>query len=214
MPTVHGANASPFVRKVRVFLAEKGIAYDLDPVIPVNVSPEFRKMSPLGKIPVYTDGKVTLPDSSVICAYLERTHPEPSLYPRDPYDYARALWFEEYGDGGLAPVLGGKIFFARVIGPRFFGRPTDEGAVQKVLDEEVPPLFDYLESQLGDGDALVGGRFSIADIGVTTQLVNFHHAGCTVDARRWPRLARHYAATSSRPSFKALIEEERATFSG
>ena len=116
MPTVYGVNASPFVRKVRVFLAEKGIAYDLEPVMPMNVSAEYRKISPLGKVPAFRDGDRTLADSSVICAYLERTHPTPALYPADPYDYARALWFEEYADGGLAPIMGAKFFFQRVVG--------------------------------------------------------------------------------------------------
>ena len=44
-------------------------------------------------------------DSSVICAYLERIHPMPALYPMDPVEYAKALWFEEYGDSELACVL-------------------------------------------------------------------------------------------------------------
>src|SRR5215831_7392353 len=105
MPTVYGISLSPFVRKVRVALAEKGVAYEHDPVIPVNVSPEYRKKSPLGKIPAFEDGDKTLADSSVICAYLDRVHPKPALYPSDPYDYARALWFEEYADGGLVPVI-------------------------------------------------------------------------------------------------------------
>jgi glutathione S-transferase len=209
MPTVYGVNASPFVRKVRVALAEKGVAYDLDPVIPVNVSAEYRRISPLGKIPAYRDERVTLADSSVICAYLERIHPQPSLYPSDPVEYARALWFEEYGDGGLSPVVGPKIFFPRVVGPRFFQRPSDEAAVQKAIDEELPPFFDYLESQLGDAPMIVGTRFSIGDIGLGVQFVNLGHAGVAVDAARWPKLARYVAGVHARPSFAALIAEER-----
>ena len=126
MPKVYGASASPFVRKVRAVLAEKGIAYELDPVIPFNVSPEFKRISPLGKIPVYEDGGRTLPDSSVICAYLERAHPTPALYPKDPYDYGRALWFEEYADTALAGEIGAKIFFPLVVGPLFLGREPAE----------------------------------------------------------------------------------------
>ena len=212
MPTLIGVGASPFVRKVRVALAEKKIPHDREDLIPFNVPAEFRKISPLGKIPVYRDGKVTLCDSSVICAYLEKTHPTPPLYPTEPYEYARALWFEEYGDGGMAPIVGGKIFFRRVIGPRFFNQPTDEAAVQKSIDEELPPLFDYLESQVGNGSAFAGGRFSIADVAVAAQLVNLRHAGFGVDAARWPKLARHTAAAFERPSFRALITEESATF--
>jgi glutathione S-transferase len=209
---LYGANASPFVRKVRVVLAEKGLPYEREDVIPINVSPEFRKISPLGKIPALRDGDKALSDSSIICAYLERTHPEPALYPADPYEYARALWFEEYGDTALVNVFGVKIFFPRIVAPLFFNRQPDEAAIQKAIDEELPPLFDYLESQLGDANALAGRRFSIGDIGIATQFVNLRHAGVGVDTKRWPKLARYVAAVHERPSFKALIEEERASF--
>jgi len=211
MPTVYGVNASPFVRKVRVALAEKGVAYDLEPVIPVNVSDEFRRMSPLGKIPAFRDGDHVLSDSSIICAYLEKKHPEPALYPADPYQHARALWFEEYGDTALATVIGPKIFFQRIVGPAFFNRPTEEAIVTKAVDEELPPLFDYLEKELS-GPCIAGPAFSIGDIGIATQFVNLRLAGYEVDASRWPRLAAYAAATHERPSFAALIKEEKASF--
>jgi glutathione S-transferase len=211
MPTVMGVNASPFVRKVRVALAEKGIAYDLEPVIPFNVSAEFKKLSPLGKIPVYRDGAVTLPDSSVICAYLERVKPQPALYPSDPYEYGRALWFEEYADGGLVQVVGPKIFFERIIAPLFFNRATDDQVVQKAITEDLPPMLDYLESQL-TGEWLVGKTFTIADISIGSQFVNLAHARVGVDASRWPKLAKYVERVHARPSFKALIDEEAPAF--
>jgi glutathione S-transferase len=211
MITVIGANASPFVRKVRVFLAEKGVDYTLEPLFPFGPNPEFRKISPLGKIPVLRDGDKVVNDSSVICAYLERTHPSPALYPTDPYEYSRALWFEEYGDGGMAPVIGGKVFFPRVVGPRFMGRQPDEAAIKKSLEEEVPPLFDYLESQL-TGDYFVGNKLSVGDLGIATQFVNFRHAGEKVDAKRWPKLAGFVDRMHARPSFQAVIAEEEAQF--
>ena len=57
---IYGMKGSPFVRKVQVLLAEKGIEYEL---AGVNIFPA--------------------PDSSAICAYLERKHPEPALYPKE-----------------------------------------------------------------------------------------------------------------------------------
>jgi len=209
---LYGAGGSPFVRKVRVVLAEKKIPYDHDEVIPINVSPEYRKISPLGKIPALRDGDRTLADSSVICAYLERRHPEPALYPADAYEYARALWFEEYGDSALVGVIGPKIFFRKFIAPRFFNQPVDEAAVEQTVREELPPLFDYLESQLGTGPFFVGRSFSIGDIGIATHLVNLRHCGIGVDPARWPKLARWAATVHERPSFKTLIEEDRRTF--
>jgi glutathione S-transferase len=215
MPTVYGVALSPFVRKVRVALAEKGVAYDLDPVIPVNVSAEYRKISPLGKVPAYRDGDTTLSDSSVIIAYLDRLHPRPSLYPTDAYDFARALWFEEYADGGLVSVIGPKIFFQKVVGPRFFNQKTDDAVVKKAVEEELPPMFDYLESQLAPGaTTLVGKQLTVGDIGVGSQFVNLFHCGYGVDTKRWPKLAGYLAALHERPSFRPLIAEERALFAG
>ena len=92
---LHGVSGSPFVRKVQVVLAEKGIPYEQETVMPINVSAEYRKISPLGKVPALVHDGKALSDSSVICAYLERIHPTPALYPADPYEFARALWFDE-----------------------------------------------------------------------------------------------------------------------
>jgi glutathione S-transferase len=120
---VFGASVSPFVRKVLVFLAEKGIAFDHDPVNPFSPPKNYRDTSPLGKIPALKDGDKTLADSSVICSYLERRHPEPALYPSDDYAYARALWFEEFMDGGFTPKAGGGFFFPLGIAPLMLYQP-------------------------------------------------------------------------------------------
>ena len=80
------------------------------------------------------------------------------------------------------------------------------------IDVEAPKVFDWLESQIGDREWLVGTRFGIADIAMASPFVNFGHAGESVDAKRWPRLAAYLQRVHARPSFKALIEEERQTF--
>ncbi len=212
MPKLLGAFGSPFVRKAFVALTEKGITFEHEQVIPFGAPPEWRKISPLGKIPAYQDGERTLADSSVIIAYLEKTKPEMPLYPSDPYDYARALWFEEYGDGGLAPIIGSKVFFPKVIAPRFFKQEPNLAEIQKVVDTELPPMFDYLEGEIGSKEYLVGNKFSIADIGIATQFVNFMFAGYGVDAKRWPKLAAYVGRIHSRPSFKGAIDKEKAAF--
>src|SRR5271157_833859 len=151
---VLGGSVSPFVRKVRVALAEKGLEYQHEQVNPYAPPAGWRELSPLGKIPAFKDGERTLADSSVICAYLERRSPQPALYPSDPYEYARALWFEEYMDGGFVPVGGAKVFRPLVLKPLFGGKPeadpADEAEARKVVDEELPTFWDYLEDQLDD----------------------------------------------------------------
>jgi glutathione S-transferase len=212
MPTVYGVFGSPFVRKVLVFLAEKGVSFDHEQVNPFQPPADYRKLSPLGKIPAFRDGDRVLADSSVICAYLERVKPTPALYPSDAYDYARALWFEEYGDGGLSPIFGPKIFMQKVIGPLIFKHKPDMAAIEKVVKEELPPMFDYLEGEIGDKQFLVANQFSIADIGVATQFVNLALAGYGIDAKRWPKLNTFLARIHGRPSFSAVIDKEKKAF--
>lgn len=212
MPKLLGVFGSPFVRKAIVALTEKGITFEHEQVNPFGAPPEYRKISPLGKIPAYQDGDRTLADSSVIVAYLEKIQPEPPLYLSDPYDYARALWFEEYGDTGLSPIIGGKVFFPKVVAPRFFKQEPNLAEIQKVVDTELPPMFDYLEGEIGDKEYLVGSKFSIADIGIATQFVNLMFAGYNVDSKRWPKLAAYLSRIHSRPSFKQVIDKEKAAF--
>ena len=211
MPIVHGVNASPFVRKVRVVLEEKGVDYELNPVMPFGPSEEFLAMSPLGKIPVYQEGDFTTPDSSVIAQYVERKYPNPSLYPSNDESFARALFLEEYADTRVVEVLA-TIFIQRVINKRIMKTGSDEELVEQTLAERVPPIFDYLEAHVGDSDGIVDGRFGIADIAIASPFVNFCHGGETVDAARWPKLAAYVEKVCSRPSFKKLIEEEKAGF--
>jgi len=205
MPTLHGANLSPYVRKVRVALAHKGIEYEDVQIIPFGPSPEFEKLNPLKKIPVYQDGDLVLPDSSVILGYLEHKHPEPALLPSDPGERGRALWFEEYGDTKVTTTLA-TVFFQRFVAPNFMKREPDEIAIRKAIDEELPPIFDYLTGQLGDSDFLVGGMFSIADIATTTGFVNFRIGGEDIDADRWPALAAYVERIFGQPAFKPIVE--------
>jgi glutathione S-transferase len=212
MGVLHGVSASPFVRKVRVAFQEKGIPYDLDPVMPFNVSPEYKKMSPLGKIPCYSPKPgVDIPDSSVIIAYVERTNANNSLYPENPEDYARALFIEEYGDSALVAAVG-TVFFQRIVGPMFMGQTTDEAAIKTALEQTLPPLLSWLDEQIKGKEFFVGNKLSVADIAIASPFVNFMHAGEKVDAAKYPNLAAFLERMHSRPSFRSVIEEERAMF--
>lgn len=206
---VYGVALSPFVRKTRVFLAEKGLDYKLEQV---NIFPApdwFKDISPLGRIPVLKDeeANATLPDSSVICAYLERKYPEPALYPKDNLDYARALWYEEYADSELASNIGMGMFRPIVVN-KLMGKDCDRVAAEKTLNEKLPRYFAYLDKEIGSRDFLVGDRFSIADIAVATQFANLAHTGYRADEAKYPNIARYVKAIHARPSFAACIAEE------
>jgi glutathione S-transferase len=84
-----GSYLSPYVRKVLVSLQLKGLAYEIDPIVPFFGDERFARLSPVRRIPVLIDERVTLCDSTVICEYLDECHPAPALLPRDPAARAR-----------------------------------------------------------------------------------------------------------------------------
>ncbi|HEX7775431.1 MAG TPA: glutathione S-transferase family protein [Parvibaculum sp.] len=211
---LYGAALSPFVRKTRVFLAEKGLDYKLEQVNIFPPSDWFKEISPLGRIPVLKDEEAgaTLPDSSVICAYIERVHPEPALYPRDALSYARALWYEEYADSELAGNVGMGMFRPIVVN-KLMGKECDRATAEKTLTEKLPRYFAYLDKEIGSKAFLVGDSLSIADIAVGTQFANLAHTGYSVDEKQYPNLVRYVKAILARPSFAACIAEESRVIS-
>ncbi|MBE7204286.1 MAG: glutathione S-transferase family protein, partial [Parafilimonas terrae] len=156
---LYGTSLSPFVRKVLVVLAEKGIEARHVPLRFHDPDPRFQAASPFGKIPALEDDDFRLADSSAIIHYLERKHPEPALLPTDAQDLGRAMWFDELGDTELFPVLI-KPFVQRVLRPKMMNQPCDEAVVARCMGEELPRLFDYLEGVI-DGPFLVGGAFGL-----------------------------------------------------
>jgi len=200
---VYGTGYSPFVRKVLVSLAEKGVPHEHVPCLFHASDPAFRAASALGKIPAIDDDGFTLADSSAILWYIEGKHPSPALVPTDPQALGRAVWFDKFGDTELFAKLI-VPFVERVFKPTLKGEQGDEALVAKALDEDLPPLFDYLEGEIA-GEFLVGGAFSIADISIAAGFHNFALAEARVDAARWPRLAAYVEAILARPSFVTAI---------
>lgn len=210
--TVYGANVSPFVRKVRVILAEKNIPYELEQVNVFDPPEWFLEISPLKRIPVVkVEGHGILPDSSAICAYLEKAYPKPALYPADPFSYARALWYEEYADTDLVHISGPQVFQAIVIRQLMGKEPNIERA-KEALTNQLPPLFDYLNQELEGKEYFVDDRFTIADIAVASPFINISYCGYQPDVERWPNLAAFLKRIWERPSVSALIEEESKLF--
>jgi glutathione S-transferase len=207
MLTIHGLPFSAHTRKVILAAIEKDIAYRLVPVVPLNPPPGWTDLSPLGLIPAIEDDGVTVADSSVICLYLERKSPQPSLYPSDPKQYARALWIEEFVDGGLAQHVLRGLLMQRVFAPKFLNQPPDEALIRKSLDEVIPPRLGYLEKSL-EGEYFAGTAFSIADITVASILINYHYAGETLDDTRYPKLRGWLHRTLRRESFRKAFEQE------
>jgi glutathione S-transferase len=198
-----GSYISPYVRKVLVCLDLKGIAYEIDPIIPFMGDDRFSQVSPLRRIPVFRDARVTLTDSSVICQYLEDSQPEPAFYPRDIADRARARWLEEFADTRMGDVIIWRLFNQVAINPRVWGVPTDEAVLKQTLEVDLPDLLNHLEAQLPSKGFLFG-ELSIADVSIACFFRNAAFARYAVDAGRWPKTAGFVERVLALPSFARL----------
>lgn len=200
---VYGSILAPAVRKVMAFLREKGLAAEYRPVAPQDQSPEFRRASPLGQIPAFSDDRFHLADSTAICHYLERRFPERPLFPAEAPDYGRMVWLDQFADGALGTAECTVVTNLVLSGLR--GQTPDLRAVAAAIERALPPLYDYLDGEI-TGPFLVGDRLSLADLAVASPFVSLRIAGHSPDATRWPRLKRYLAGILARPAFVALPE--------
>ena len=211
MYKLHGASSSPFVRKTWIFMKEKGLEFEHRQLDPLDKTERFLAMNPAGRIPILEepDGNF-IADSSVICDYLERVHPDPALIPADHRQRARALWLEEYADTALNGLCA-RIYWMYILIPARTGKPVDPQEVSDFKTEQFPGVFDYLVSVAPDGEAIVNDQFGIADIALAAAVRLMDLAGDPLDATRWPRFAAYYRRTISRPSAQSIDKIDIAT---
>jgi len=202
-----GSYISPYVRKVLVVLHIKGVAYEIDPIIPFMGNERFSKLSPLRRIPVLIDDQVTLADSTVICEYLQDRYPTPALYPDDIAQRARARWLEEFADTRMGDVFIWQLFNQVAINPFVWGQKTDEAALKKTLAEDIPQVLNYLEAEL-PAEGFLFGELSVADISIAVFFRNAAFARFQVDTARWPRTAGFVKRMHALDCFARLIPFE------
>jgi len=205
---LYGSSLSPFVRKVLAYAGEKGVELDVQPTGIGDPNPEFRKASPFGKMPAFSDGDYYLADSSAIIHYLEAKHPQPALIPADPKLRGKTIWYEEFADTIFAGC-GAKMFFNRIVAPLFLKRPGDLEAANTAERDELPKILDYIESVAPEGDGyLVGNSLTLADIAVAGPFANLRHMNVAIDEERWPKTVAFTSRILTRPSFAPWIERE------
>lgn len=193
MYVLYHAWRSSASRRVRLCLAEKGLAFEsklIDLTRMEHHAPAFLKLNPNGVIPllVLADGR-SLYESGTICEYLDETHPEPPLRPADAFDRAVMRNWIRHVDG----LIGNLIVFnwahsmakvatqwsdaelaeklrnvpskeRREAWLRTARKPYTEEERAEARDKLTVGLLDRMEAMLAGGTWLVGNRYSIADI--------------------------------------------------
>ena len=200
---IYDFTGAPNPRRVRVFLAEKGISVpyqQVDLTKAENRQPSFLAKNPLGGVPVLElDDGTIIAESVAICRYFEGLHPEPPLMGTGALDSAIVEMWQRRMELALFLMVGlafrntSEFFKGRIPQVPEFGELCRADAVKRL---------QWLDQELANRPFIAGERYTIADI---TAMV-------AVDFGRWIKiaiqpeqknLARWYETVSSRPSAKA-----------
>jgi len=201
---------APNPRRVRWFLAEKGITVEkveIDIIAGENLKPEYLKINAAGLVPVLQlDNGVNLCEAPAICRYLESQYPLPNLMGLSPIETASIEAWERFAEmNGMQAV--GEVFRNSFEGMKARGLPgsTLVDAIPALVErgkKRLAAFYEQIERRLGITQYLAGDRFTFADI----------TACCAVDVAIFMKLPppednlntkRWHDAVSSRPAAKA-----------
>jgi glutathione S-transferase len=201
---------APSPRRVRIFLAEKGVSIDTVQVDLRNgeqFTPAFRAINPDCTVPVLVlDDGSTIADAVAICGYIEELHPEPPLIGATPKERAivTALNRGIERDGFFA-AMDALRNAAKGLKGRALPGPHDYEQIPELAERgraRLGHFFHDMDARLKDREFVAGSRYTIADISTLALIDLAGWVKLTIpeecaDLRRW------YAAVAARPSAKA-----------
>ncbi len=169
---LYSYGTAPNPRRVKIFLAEKGLPYDLvetDMMKGEHKTPEFLAKNPSGKLPVLelNDGRC-LAESVAICRYLEAIQPEPNLFGKDAFE----LGHIEMRNRQMETELWSQIGVSWVNGPIVAKMGIYKAIPEAKLlsDANVKNYYIRLDKELASSDFVAGSRFTVADISLLTAI--------------------------------------------
>jgi glutathione S-transferase len=200
---LYDSTHAPNPRRVRIFLAEKGVEV---PLVPVDIGkaenrqPPYLEKNPLGGVPLLElDDGTCLAESVAICRYFEETNPDPPLMGVDARD--RAL--VEMWNRRMEIVIFNNITQTfRNTHDFFKGRIPQVPEFGEVCREAALGRLAWLDGELADREFVAGDRFTIADITALCGIDFGRVTGIRIDPGQ-KNLARWHEAVSSRPSATA-----------
>jgi glutathione S-transferase len=190
-------------RRVRIFLAEKGVTvpmHKVDSTAGENATPEFKQMNPLGRLPVLKldDGSV-LTESIAICRYFEALHPEPPLFGRTALEQAQVeMWTRRLEFHLVAPIA--DVF--QHTSDYYRGRFPQLPEVGPWARERAAETLTWLDTELADRRFFAGDHYTMADIVAQCAFVLGKAVGVRMGAEH-THLARWFAEAVARPTARA-----------
>ena len=197
---------SPFSRKVRIALYEKGLDVELVVEKYWDRRQEFLTLNPAGQVPVLRepDGTV-LADSQAIVEYLEDCQPEPNLLGRDPLARAECRRLIAWFDGKFYSEVTDFLLREKLL-KRFMGMGEPRSDLIRAGRGNIGYHLDYIGYLVERRNYIGGEVFSLADIAAAAQLSCLDYLG-DVPWDQHPGAKEWYARVKSRPSFRAILAD-------
>ena len=194
---------APNPRRVRIFLAEKGVEV---PLVQINLAdqenkqPDYLAKNSLGRVPTLElDDGTFLSESVAICRYFETVHPDPPLMGRDDLERAQVDMWQRRME---REVMDNITAVFRMTHDFFKGRIRQVPAWGEACRAQAMERFDWLDGVLAEREFVAGDAFSIADITAMVG-IDFGRVTKTTFLPEHKNLSRWHAAVSSRPSAQA-----------
>lgn len=201
---LYGApNPAPNPRRVRIFLAEKGVSIPetfVDMRKREHKAPAFREKNPAGQIPLLEldDGRV-LSETVAICRYLESLHPDPPMFGRDPFESAEIeMWIRRVELMMMVPVG----MFWRHAHPFTASLLTQYKDFGESNRERTAEAMTWFDRQLQDRPFIAGEAYTMADICALTTVDFADFIGLPIPETA-ETLRGWHARVTARPSAKA-----------
>lgn len=198
-----GSLTSPFVRKVRIVLAEKKIEYEFVIDSPWLADSKVPDINPLGKIPVLLlDEETPLFDSRVIVEYIDNVTPNNKLFPAPNRERTEVKRWEALADG-ICDAAANAFLEAK--------RPTAQQSSEWIARQrdKIHRGLAFMANALGDKHFCMGTHISMADIAAGTALGYLSFRFADIDWHgQYPNLAKLYSKLMQRPSFSDTVPKD------
>jgi len=200
---LHDLSAGMHPRRVRIFMAEKGLSIErreVDAAGGANDMPDFLRLNPLGKLPVLElDDGSAIAESLAICRYLEAEHPQPSLMGKTPKASAHIEMWTLRMDHELSQPIALTFVHSS---DYYRGRVEQVPEVASWARGRALQTMAWLDGELAGRSHVAGEDYSLADIVAQCACVLGKAVGLRI-APGMTHLSRWFAQVSSRPTARA-----------